>query len=85
MEGIDVKSTCGGTRLKFEILTEEIFLNYNLTRCKVLYSKPDKILKIIFQNLTRCIFVDSKSDTFYFFFNSKSDKLFNFVLKSATL
>ena len=40
MEENDVKSTCGGTRLEFKIETEANLI-YNLTRCKIVYSKSD--------------------------------------------
>ena len=49
----DVKSTCGGTRLEFKI---EIFFIENLTRQKILYL-----------NLLRFIFFNSKSDALYCF------------------
>ena len=67
MEENDVKSTCSGIKLDFKTEKYEKFL----------ISKSDKLesslLKIwqdeekIFQNLTRCIFFNSKSDALYFF------------------
>ena len=43
MEENDVKSTCGGTTLDFKFKKIEFFLIYNLTRCKIFYSKSDAL------------------------------------------
>ena len=43
MEENLLKSTCGGTRLKFKIEKDEKFLIYILKRCKIFYSKSDAL------------------------------------------
>ena len=73
MEENDVKITYGGIRSEFKNEEDRKFLISNLTRCKNFYWKSDKTKKLYFkiwrvaffsiQNLRRCIFSISKSDT----------------------
>ena len=62
-----MKSTCGRTRLDLKIEKDQKLLFENQTSCK-----------FFFQNLTRFIFLNLKSDAFCFVFqNLTSNKIFN--------
>ena len=56
MEENDTKRACAGTKLEFKIEERKNFI-----------SKSDMLLNFSFQNLTRRIFFNSKSDALYFF------------------